>query len=152
GVPGACGCPPLPAPVRDGGRAPASSLRGWRSPRHDGASLARCLRRSTPCQVGTSFARETHSTTATCGRRPGAPIFGEFEPDLAVAFGVVAPILAHFDEQHQVDLGLDGSGDLAARFAADRLDGLAALAEHDLALAFALNVDRLLDPHRAVLE
>ena len=39
---------------------------------------------------------------------------------------------------------------LAGRLA-DRLDGLAALAEHDLPLALALDEDRLLDAHRAVL-
>ena len=38
-----------------------------------------------------------------------------------------------------------------ARLGADRLDGGAALAEHDLALALALDIDRLLDAHRAVL-
>ena len=42
--------------------------------------------------------------------------------------------------------------DLGARGGADRLDGLAALAEHDFALAVALDIDRLLDAHRAVLE
>jgi len=35
-----------------------------------------------------------------------------------------------------------------AEFRADRLDGGAALAEHDLALAFALDKDRLLDADR----
>src|SRR6202011_3234340 len=88
----------------------------------------------------------------TCGPALGASIMGKLEPDLAIAFRIVAPVLAHFHEQHQVHFGFDGVRDLAARFAADRLDGLAALAEHDLALAFALHVDRLLDPYRAVLE
>ena len=45
---------------------------------------------------------------------------------------------------------LDRCGDVVARRRADRLDGLAALAEHDFALAFALDIDRLLDAHRAV--
>src|SRR5215831_4306289 len=86
----------------------------------------------------------------TCGPEPNASIIGKFQPDLAIALRVVAPILAHLHEQHQVHLGLDRTRDLPARFAADRLDGLPALAEHDLALAFALHVDRLLDPRRAV--
>ena len=38
-----------------------------------------------------------------------------------------------------------------ARLRADRLDGGAALAEHDLALAFALDKDRLLDADRFIL-
>ncbi len=65
--------------------------------------------------------------------------------------GVVAPALAHLHEQEQVHL-LDDLGDLLARLGADRLDGRAALAEHDLALALALDIDRLLDAHRAVAQ
>ena len=42
-------------------------------------------------------------------------------------------------------------GELLAGRLADPLDGLAALAEHDLALALALDIDGLLDAHRAVL-
>src|SRR5439155_26993326 len=38
-----------------------------------------------------------------------------------------------------------------ARVRADRLDGGAAFAQHDLGLAFALDKDRLLDTDRAVL-
>src|SRR5262245_21631590 len=69
----------------------------------------------------------------------------KLQPHSAVAFRIVAPALAHFHEQEQVHLGFDNVGNLFARRLADRLDGLAALAEHDLALAFALDVDRLLD-------
>src|SRR5215207_7507880 len=75
----------------------------------------------------------------------------ELQPHLAVALRIVAPVLAHLDEQEEVDLGLGDLGDVAARRLADRLDGLAALAKHDLPLAFALDEDRLLDAHRAVL-
>src|SRR3982074_1686173 len=45
----------------------------------------------------------------------------------------------------------DNLRDLLARIRTDRLDGGAALAEHDLALALALDKDRLLDPNRLVL-
>jgi len=42
--------------------------------------------------------------------------------------------------------------DFAPRVCADRLDRLTAFAEHDLTLALALDIDRLLDSGRAVLE
>src|SRR5262249_52878134 len=58
-------------------------------------------------------------------------------------------VLADFHEQDQVDLGFDNVGNLPACRLADRLYGLAALAEHDFALAFALDVDRLLDANIA---
>src|SRR5436309_8537302 len=76
----------------------------------------------------------------------------EFEPHPAVAVGIVSPVLAHLDEQEQMDRRRDHLGDLAPRIGADRLDGLAALAEHDFALAFTLDIDRLLDADRAILE
>ncbi len=47
---------------------------------------------------------------------------------------------------------VDDLGDLGPRLRADRLDRLAALAQHDLALALALHEDRLLDAHRAVAQ
>src|SRR6476620_10116782 len=81
---------------------------------------------------------------------PAAPsLLWELQSHGAVAFRIVAPALPHFHEQEQVHLGFDNVGNLHARRLADRLDGLAALSEHDLALAFALDVDRLLDPNVA---
>src|SRR5205814_4726699 len=71
---------------------------------------------------------------------------------LAVAFRVVAPPFPHLDEEKEMRRLLDRNGDVGARRRPDRLDRLAALAEHDLALALALDIDRLLDAHRAVLE
>ena len=47
-APAAAASRPRRAPDRDGGRARASSARGWRSPRR-GARRARCLPRSTAC-------------------------------------------------------------------------------------------------------
>src|SRR5258705_6629210 len=75
----------------------------------------------------------------------------EFESHFTIAVGIIAPILAHLDEQEKMDRDAGDLGDLLARFRADRLDGGAALAEHDLALAFALDKDRLLDADRIVL-
>src|SRR5207249_9474157 len=69
-----------------------------------------------------------------------------------VAFRILAPTLAHLDEQKQVHRSLDHVGDLPPRIGADRLNGMPALAEDDLTLAFALDVDRLLDTDRAILE
>ncbi len=45
---------------------------------------------------------------------------------------------------------LDRGGDIDARRGSDGFDRLPAFAEHDLALAFALDIDRLLDANRAV--
>src|SRR6476619_6470869 len=63
----------------------------------------------------------------------------------AVAFRIVAPAFPHFDEQEQVHLSLGNLGDLLTGRLPDRLDRLSRLAEHNLALALTLNVDRLLD-------
>src|SRR6185312_12766330 len=64
-----------------------------------------------------------------------------------ITLGVVTPALAHLHEQEQVHLALGDLFDFAARGFADRPDRRAALAEHDLALALALDIDRLLDAH-----
>ena len=49
-----------------------------------------------------------------------------------------------------MNLRLDGFRDLRARFHRDLLDRLALGAEHDLALAIALDKDRLVDADGAV--
>ena len=77
----------------------------------------------------------------------GGSFLRKLHPHRAVALRVVAPALAHLHEQEQMHLLLGHLGDLLARLGADRLDGRAALAEHDLALALALHIDRLLDAH-----
>src|SRR5437588_360721 len=71
----------------------------------------------------------------------------ELQSHFAIARGVVGPSLAHLDEQEEVHRLLDQLGDFLARFGADRPDRLAALAECDLTLALALDVDGLLDTH-----
>src|SRR5665213_1131866 len=73
----------------------------------------------------------------------------KLQPHGPVALRVVAPALAHLDEQEQVYFVLDDPGDFAPRRFADRLEGLPAFADHDLALALALHINRLLDPHIA---
>src|SRR4051812_31690407 len=70
---------------------------------------------------------------------------GEFQPHLAIALRIVAPAFAHLDEQEQMHRRADDIDQFAARLRADILDRLAALAQHDLALALALDIDRLLD-------
>src|SRR5579862_4162118 len=52
----------------------------------------------------------------------------KFQPDLLVALWILAPTLAHLDEQKKMHGLLDRFGDLGARRGADRLDGAAALA------------------------
>ena len=61
------------------------------------------------------------------------------------------PVLAHLDEQEQMDAAAEQFFQLLARQFADRLDGRAALAQHDRLLAVALDIDHLVDLHRAVL-
>src|SRR5215207_2415443 len=82
--------------------------------------------------------------------KPCASAARELQAHLAVALGIVLPVLAHLHEQEEVDRSFSDLGDLPACRLADRLDGLAALAEHDLALALALHEHGLLDAHRAV--
>ena len=76
---------------------------------------------------------------------------GKFQSHLAIALRVVAPAFAHLDEQEEMHRRFGDLGDLLARFGADRLQRLAALPDHDLLLAVALDIDRLLDPDRAIL-
>src|SRR5690606_12322237 len=60
------------------------------------------------------------------------------------------PVLTHLDKYEQVDLVTQQLCQLLTGVHRDLLDGRAALAEHDLPLALALDEDRLLDAHRAV--
>src|SRR6185312_14525745 len=76
---------------------------------------------------------------------------GELQPHLAIAVGIVAPILAYFHEQEQMHGNAQDFSDLLARIRADRLDCGATLAEYDLTLAFALDKDGLFDADRMVL-
>src|ERR1035438_2391018 len=61
----------------------------------------------------------------------------KLQPHGPIALRVVAPALAHLDEQEQVHLVLDDLGDFPPRRFADRLESLPAFADHDLALALA---------------
>src|SRR5262245_61169343 len=72
------------------------------------------------------------------------------EAHLAIALGILGPALAHLDEEKEMDGRANHRADLGAGGSADLLDGAAFGAEHDLALAFALDVDRLLHPDAAV--
>ena len=85
--------------------------------------------------------------------RRGKLLFRQLEAHLAIALGIVLPVLAHLDEQEQVHRRSRICVELACATSIETcLDGLPALAEHDRLLALARDVDRLLDPHRAVLE
>src|SRR3981189_2296887 len=77
--------------------------------------------------------------------------FRELKSHFTVAVGVVAPVLAHLHKQKQMHGHTHNLGDFLARLGADRLDAGAALAEHDLALAFPLDANRLLEPDRFVV-
>src|SRR5882724_1946277 len=61
--------------------------------------------------------------------RDHALLLGELEPHLAIAVGIVAPVLAHLHEQEEVHGLADDLGYLLACGGADRLDGGAALAQ-----------------------
>src|SRR6202043_3507556 len=60
------------------------------------------------------------------------------------------PILAHLDEQEEVDAAVEHLFKLGAGAGADRLDAPPALAEDDRPLARPLNIDHLLDAGAAV--
>src|SRR5260370_13845159 len=77
--------------------------------------------------------------------------FRKLKSHFTVAVGVVAPVFAHLHEQKQMHGHTHNLGDFLARFGADRLDGGAALAEHDLALAFPFDENRLLDADGFIL-
>src|SRR5262245_28969864 len=102
--------------------------------------------------VATDSSAPRGTRWAAACRPPLMSVLRKLEADLAIALRVIAPALAHLDEQEQVNRLADHVGNVAPGLCADPLDGVTGLAEHDLALAFALDVDRLLDPHRAVLE
>src|SRR4051794_27044433 len=76
----------------------------------------------------------------------------ELQPHLPVALRIVAPTCPHLDEQEQVHGLFQDLSQLAPRLGADRPDRLPVLAEHDLTLACALDIDGLLDTNRAVFE
>src|SRR4051794_1025052 len=59
----------------------------------------------------------------------------ELQPHLAVTLRIVAPVLANLHEDEEVHGAFRDLGDSPAGRLADGLDGLAALAENDLALA-----------------
>src|SRR5690606_22822567 len=65
----------------------------------------------------------------------------KIESDLAVAFRIIAPVLAHFHIEKQMHLEAQLVSDLLARGGTDGADGLALVAEHDLFLALALDID-----------
>src|SRR3954453_9466083 len=81
-----------------------------------------------------------------------AVALGIIEAHLPVAFGVLAPALAHLDEQEEVDRRLGHRPDLLACRHGDRLDGRAFCAEQDFALALTRDIDGLLDADAPVLE
>src|SRR4029077_9400590 len=76
----------------------------------------------------------------------------KFQAHRAVAFRIVHPTFPHLDVKKKMHGLLNRRGDLGARRSADRLDGLPAFAERDLALAVAGDIDSLLNAHRTVLE
>src|ERR1700741_1575406 len=121
----------------------AVGVRSWNAP--ETASSNRDMKNKT-------WNRSTLSgTVIVTGNSLHQKFLGKLQPHLPVAVGIVAPILAHFDEQEQVHRHAQYVRDLLARFGTDRLDGRAALAEHDLALPFPLDKDGLLDAHGFVL-
>src|ERR671913_1035016 len=72
------------------------------------------------------------------------------QPDRPIVRRIVGPALAHFDVQEEVHRPLQHLAELVAGAGADLLDLGAALAQHDGALALALDVDDLLDARAAV--
>src|SRR5581483_9352962 len=109
-----------------------------------GASTARYGRASQP-QLQCEGIRGTSQLAA--GPSSGVVV----EAEGGEALGVVDPVVAHLDEQEQVDAALQHRLQLAAGAGADGFDPAAALAEHDRALAGAAHIDDLVDADAAVL-
>src|SRR5262245_57246801 len=59
---------------------------------------------------------------------------GEIQAHLAIAGWIVAPAVAHLDEEEEMDVAFQDVLELGAGFARDTLDGLPRLAQHDLLL------------------
>src|SRR5437763_11112691 len=101
---------------------------------------------------GSGQAPRVRRSDWTTGSQPCTSLLRKLQPHAAVSFRIVAPPFAHLDKQEQVHLLPGQLGDFLARRRADRLDGRAAFAEHDLALALALDIDRLFDAHVAAAQ
>src|SRR5690606_1850335 len=102
----------------------------------------------------TGPAEPSHLSPRGRGRGLDAWLFllmGEFETHFAVAFWIIGPLFADFDEEEEVDRHLVHFHEFAAGFRADGLDGLTASAEHDLLVAVAGDIDHLIDLVGAVL-
>ena len=69
----------------------------------------------------------------------------EFKAHFAVTLRIIAPIVTNLDEEEQVHLLLKDFHQFLARRLADGFDRLALMAENDLLLAVALDVDDLLE-------
>src|SRR5262245_55025629 len=137
------------APARAAGRPARCRPLPARSTDSTGRPGCACWWRGGSPLSAAPAARTDASTNATrAGLRAAASLLVEVEPHAAIAFRIIRPAFTHLDEQEQVHRGADDLGDLAPRLGADRLDPLPALAQHDLALALARHIDRLLDPHR----
>src|SRR5260221_13159102 len=80
------------------------------------------------------------------GESHASSILRKLQPHGAVSLRILAPPFTYFDEQKQVYFGVRSLRDIPAGGLPDGLDRLPALAENDLALAFALDIDRLFDP------
>src|SRR6267142_154092 len=157
-----------PAPSAASSCAVARRARRNRPAAGSGPPPSRSRSRSSiPSSPRSAFGPETRPTARRAGATDTAALqtatrfwagssrrrlfLRELKSHFTVAVGVVAPVFAHLHEQEQMHGDADDLRDLLARIRADRLDGGAALAEHDLALAFALDKNRLLDADRLVL-
>src|SRR5690606_36608766 len=82
------------------------------------------------------------------GKNPSA---WKFQSHLAIAFRIVTPVFSHLHKQEEGHWLIQDFADLLARGLPDRPDRLALVAQNDLLLAVALDIDDLLDAHRTVL-
>ena len=76
----------------------------------------------------------------------------ELQAHVAVEVAVFGPGGGDLDVQEEVHGAIEDFGQILAALLADPFQGLAALAEHDGPLAFALPVDGLLDARGAVAD
>src|SRR5262245_11399429 len=98
----------------------------------------------------TKEGQRPHAASVPSPRLTVSGVLQVVEAHLAVALGVLAPALAHFDEQKEMHGCADHLADLLARRYGDFLDGCAGCAKYDFLLAVAHDIDCLLDAHAAV--
>ena len=77
-------------------------------------------------------------------------LFDEIQANFLIVGAFVAPVLANFHLQEEVDFAVQNFLQFLAGCGANILDGPATLAQHNALLAVPLHIDDLVNPHAAI--